>query len=304
LEAENIEAQIVLCDDYAYIQALVSLADSQAELEDHAGALANYEEARKLAKNSGNSTAEKNIKLKTDEINSLLKSEAEAATAQEEAKAQKETEEKNSYAALVELDGDKAVTAESYDLALEYYNQAIDLEKETAAYEKATQVKTKIIEINVKVKEKDKEAQVVIADGYIKTGDNYMLDNMYDEAISSYKLGRDIYSLVKMPDKVAEVNEKISLANDNKKERENAIKLLEAEKVEAEGDELLQKNYFVQAKVKYQQAQILYQNINQLEKVLSVERKITTADEMIRALDTEAAAASRAAREDTGTEEE
>ncbi len=278
LDVKNIEDKVLLCDDYEYTNDLISLADSQAELGQYDKALSNYEDARQLASKNKNKNAEKDIKLKTESIKSQLKAEDEAKTAQEKEKDEKAADEKVKENAKAELDGDKAVTSGDYPKAIDIYNKALASYVEMGEIDKAAATEKKIADVNTKIKQQEDDEQISIAEGYVLVGDNYMLENKFNEALINYKIARDIYINTKMTDEVVKINEKISTTNTRIKETEIANKVLEIGLLESEGDELLKAGDYMSAKERYRQAQALYQGINQMDKVLLIEDKIKNAE--------------------------
>lgn len=278
LDSNEIIDKISKCDDYTYTEELVALADSQVELEQYDKALKNYDEAKKIANQTKNKAMEKEIKLKIDTIESELEAEQATKADMKKEEEQATLDEKVKVGELMVLDGDKAVTEEKYPLAMEYYNKAINIYKETGVLDKASATEKKILEINEKIKQQEVEAQIIIAEGYIQLGEDCMLENKFEEALQHYKAGRDLYKSLKLPDEVVKVNEKISIVNTNLKEKDSLTKNLEIGSTEAEGDELLKSENYSKAKEKYRQAQVLYQSNNQMDKVVALEEKIKSIE--------------------------
>lgn len=280
IDIKEINKKIELCDDYAYTEDLIGLADYQAGLEQNEQALESYEEARKIAARSKNKAAEQDIRLKMETLKSQIKAEAKAQEEEEREKAEQAKEDRIKAIEITALEGDMAATNGDYSKAIDTYAKARNSFMEAQEIDKAVEMEEKIAAVTAKIKEEEDGEQISIAEGYIQIGDGYMLENKFDSAITNYKLAKDIYSGIKYTDGITNVNELISDANAKKKEFEIAEKLIEIGLIEDSGDKLLKEQNYSGAKEQYRQAQILYQSLNQMDKVLLIQDKIKGVEEI------------------------
>lgn len=280
IDKENIENKKTLCDDYKYTNDLIELADSQVALKDYENAAKNYNEAKARAVQNNNKTTLDTIKLKVSELENIQKTENEDIQKQETEKQEKENESVQKKGENFEKEGDSASKDGNYTLAIEYYNKAIEVYKEAQADDKVTEAEKKIIDANDSIKQQEKDVQIAIADTLINSGDSFMLENNFEDAINDYKSARDIYITLNDTEKIKEITEKINSANTRQKENEMALKLIEIGNIETKGDEALKNKDYKSSKEYYKQARALYQGINQMDKVLSIEEKIKSIDDI------------------------
>lgn len=274
VDASGLENKMLLCDTYIYMDNLISLGDTQAELKDYENASKSYEEAKQLAIENKNKEALQEINLKIGEIQTAVKEDDDIQKEEDEAKQQEEKDKKQKNGELIELDGDTSLANEEYELALDYYNQALEVYKEIQEIEKASAVQKKIIDtINV-TKQQQNDMLTAEADTYVQIADSQITENKYDEAIENYKIAKEIYAQVKLTDKVTEIAEKISMAQSSKKENEIAQQKITISAIESKGDNYLIDGDYLEAISCYKQARTLYQGINDMDKVLSMEEKI------------------------------
>lgn len=280
VDTVNLESKMLLCDTYIYIDLLVSLGDTQAELKDYENASKSYEEAKQLAVDNKNKEALQEINLKIGEMQTDIKEEQDAQKAAEEEKQQEEKDKKQKNGELIELDGDTAVTNEDYELALDYYNQALEAYKEIEEIDKASAVQKKITDTLNIIKQQENDILTAEADTYVQIADSQVTENKYEEAVENYKRAKEIYAQVKLTDKVTEVAEKISTTQSNKKENEIAQQKIAISEIESRGDRSLMNGDYLGAIDYYKQARTLYQGINDMDKVLSIEEKIKGVEDI------------------------
>jgi len=291
LDKDSIKQKQDFCQDAKYISSLIDLADAQAELADYIAAAQNYAEAKQIAAENGDNTAINDINLKIKEMQSKMteemKQQIEQQQAEEEKAKQEQQEQEEALkqqietdGAAIELEADALLAEGNTETAKQYYQQAMQMYKDAGVIEKASLVQKKIIDADATAKQQQNDVKTAEGDAYVLNGDNFLLENKFVEAIEEYKKAKDIYSQVKNTDKMAEIIEKISVAQVKQKENDIAEQKMNIGVIEARGDEALKLQQYDKAKEFYLQSQALYQGINDMDKVAEVQEKIKVVQEL------------------------
>ncbi len=291
LDKDSIKQKQDFCQDAKYISSLIDLADAQAELADYIAAAQNYAEAKQIAAENGDNTAINDINLKIKEMQSKMteemKQQIEQQQAEEEKAKQQQQEQEEALkqqietdGAAIELEADALLAEGNTETAKQYYQQAMQMYKDAGVIEKASLVQKKIIDADATAKQQQNDAKTAEGDAYVLNGDNFLLENKFVEAMEEYKKAKDIYSQVKNTDKMAEIIEKISVAQVKQKENDIAEQKMNIGVIEARGDEALKLQQYDKAKEFYLQSQALYQGINDMDKVAEVQEKIKVVQEL------------------------
>ena len=291
LDKDSIKQKQDFCQDAKYISSLIDLADAQAELADYIAAAQNYAEAKQIAAENGDNTAINDINLKIKEMQSKMteemKQQIEQQQAEEEKAKQQQQEQEEALkqqietdGAAIELEADALLAEGNTETAKQYYQQAMQMYKDAGVIEKASLVQKKIIDADATAKQQQNDIKTAEGDAYVLNGDNFLLENKFAEAIEEYKKAKDIYSQVKNTDKMAEIIEKISVAQVKQKENDIAEQKMNIGVIEARGDEALKLQQYDKAKEFYLQSQALYQGINDMDKVAEVQEKIKVVQQL------------------------
>ena len=291
LDKDSIKQKQDFCQDAKYISSLIDLADAQAELADYIAAAQNYSEAKQIAAENGDNTAINDINLKIKEMQSKMteemKQQIEQQQAEEEKAKQEQQEQEEALkqqietdGAAIELEADALLAEGNTETAKQYYQQAMQMYKDAGVIEKASLVQKKIIDADATAKQQQNDAKTAEGDAYVLNGDNFLLENKFVEAMEEYKKAKDIYSQVKNTDKMAEIIEKISVAQVKQKENDIAEQKMNIGVIEARGDEALKLQQYDKAKEFYLQSQALYQGINDMDKVAEVQEKIKVVQQL------------------------
>ncbi len=291
LDKDSIKQKQDFCQDAKYISSLIDLADAQAELADYIAAAQNYAEAKQIAAENGDNTAINDINLKIKEMQSKMteemKQQIEQQQAEEEKAKQEQQEQEEALkqqietdGAAIELEADALLAEGNTETAKQYYQQAMQMYKDAGVIEKASLVQKKIIDADATAKQQQNDVKTAEGDAYVLNGDNFLLENKFAEAIEEYKKAKDIYSQVKNTDKMAEIIEKISVAQVKQKENDIAEQKMNIGVIEARGDEALKLQQYDKAKEFYLQSQALYQGINDMDKVAEVQEKIKVVQQL------------------------
>ncbi len=291
LDKDSIKQKQDFCQDAKYISSLIDLADAQAELADYIAAAQNYSEAKQIAAENGDNTAINDINLKIKEMQSKMteemKQQIEQQQAEEEKAKQEQQEQEEALkqqietdGAAIELEADALLAEGNTETAKQYYQQAMQMYKDAGVIEKASLVQKKIIDADATAKQQQNDAKTAEGDAYVLNGDNFLLENKFVEAMEKKKKAKDIYSQVKNTDKMAEIIEKISVAQVKQKENDIAEQKMNIGVIEARGDEALKLQQYDKAKEFYLQSQALYQGINDMDKVAEVQEKIKVVQQL------------------------
>lgn len=298
LDEKSIRQKQMLCQNANYIISLISLADAQVELADYVSATENYAEAKQIAAENGDNAVinEINLKIKQMEItiNEQLQQQMQQQQAEEEKAIQEQQKiEQEQQKAIqeqkqqtetdggaLELEGDALLAEGDVDSAKQYYQQSLQLYKEIGAIEKASAVQKKLIDADAVARQQLNDVRAAEADSYILNGDNFVLENQFEQAIEEYKKAKDIYTQIKYTDNVAETIEKITTAQIRQKENDIVEQKMDIAVIEARGDEALKLQQYDKAKEFYLQSQALYQGINDMDKVAAVQEKIKVVQEL------------------------
>ncbi len=291
LDKDSIKQKQDFCQDAKYISSLIDLADAQVELADYIAAAQNYAEAKQIAAENADNTAINDINLKIKEMQSKMteemKQQIEQQQAEEEKAKQQQQEQEEALkqqietdGAAIELEADALLAEDNTETAKQYYQQAMQMYKDAGVIEKASLVQKKIIDADATAKQQQNDIKTAEGDAYVLNGDNFLLENKFAEAIEEYKKAKDIYSQVKNTDKMAEIIEKISVAQVKQKENDIAEQKMNIGVIEARGDEALKLQQYDKAKEFYLQSQALYQGINDMDKVAEVQEKIKVVQQL------------------------
>ena len=291
LDKDSIKQKQDFCQDAKYISSLIDLADAQVELADYITAAQNYSEAKQIAAENGDNTAINDINLKIKEMQSKMteemKQQIEQQQAEEEKAKQEQQEQEEALkqqietdGAAIELEADALLAEGNTETAKQYYQQAMQMYKDAGVIEKASLVQKKIIDADATAKQQQNDIKTAEGDAYVLNGDNFLLENKFVEAMEEYKKAKDIYSQVKNTDKMAEIIEKISVAQVKQKENDIAEQKMNIGVIEARGDEALKLQQYDKAKEFYLQSQALYQGINDMDKVAEVQEKIKVVQQL------------------------
>ena len=291
LDKDSIKQKQDFCQDAKYISSLIDLADAQVELADYIAAAQNYAEAKQIAAENADNTAINDINLKIKEMQSKMteemKQQIEQQQAEEEKAKQQQQEQEEALkqqietdGAAIELEADALLAEGNTETAKQYYQQAMQMYKDAGVIEKASLVQKKIIDADATAKQQQNDIKTAEGDAYVLNGDNFLLENKFAEAIEEYKKAKDIYSQVKNTDKMAEIIEKISVAQVKQKENDIAEQKMNIGVIEARGDEALKLQQYDKAKEFYLQSQALYQGINDMDKVAEVQEKIKMVQQL------------------------
>jgi len=278
LEIADIENKISLCDDFEYTTELISLADYQAELGQYDRALANLSEARRIAERNRNIDAGREINLRLERLRSQIEANEAAESEANRIASERERAERLQEIEILELEADRALREGNFEQAISMFNRVQASYIELNEMARAFAIEQKIVDANNSIRQLEADEQAIIAEGHVRIGDMYMLENRFSDALVSYRSARDIFSLIRRPDDVVRVNENISLAQTRQREHEIMSAIYEINQIEEEGDAFLLEGIFWQARERYRQAQALFRGINQMERVLILQDKIRDVD--------------------------
>ncbi len=204
-------------------------ADSLYIIQSFEQAILKYEELLKLKQDTA-------IENKIKDINSTLN--------------ERNTKTENYKNAINKAD--ELFNNKSYDDAINYYNKALEYNKEEAYPRNQINIIKDIIESENKTENDYKKA--------VKLGDSLFNSNQYNIAIEQYKLAKNI-----KPEESSIIDEKINAINN---------KILEIENAEKYYDNLLQnanKNFdlknYAESKTMFEEAYILRQDVNVKNKI-------------------------------------
>lgn len=298
LDEKSIRQKQMLCQNANYIISLISLADAQVELADYVSASENYAEAKQIAAENGDNTVINEINLKIKQMETTINEQLQQQIQQQQAEEEKAVQEQQKIeqeqqkaiqeqkqqietdGGALELEGDALLAEGDVDSAKQYYQQSLQLYKEIGAIEKASAVQKKLIDADAVARQQLNDVRAAEADSYILNGDNFVLENQFEQAIEEYKKAKDIYTQIKYTDNVAETIEKITTAQIRQKENDIVEQKMDIAVIEARGDEALKLQQYDKAKEFYLQSQALYQGINDMDKVAVVQEKIKVVQEL------------------------
>ena len=298
LDEKSIRQKQMLCQNANYIISLISLADAQVELADYVSASENYAEAKQIAAENGDNTVINEINLKIKQMETIINEQLQQQIQQQQAEEEKAVQEQQKIeqeqqkaiqeqkqqietdSGALELEGDALLAEGDVDSAKQYYQQSLQLYKEIGAIEKASAVQKKLIDADAVARQQLNDVRAAEADSYILNGDNFVLENQFEQAIEEYKKAKDIYTQIKYTDNVAETIEKITTAQIRQKENDIVEQKMDIAVIEARGDEALKLQQYDKAKEFYLQSQALYQGINDMDKVAAVQEKIKVVQEL------------------------
>jgi len=187
------------------------------------------------------------------------------------------------------VDGDGYVKDKDYDKALNSYTNA-----------KAAAEKYKIFKVEHIEERFLQTASYDRVDEVIKKGDLKSQGQDYSGALEIYRKAKTEAIEAAYPAAEKDLNAKMDDAQEKLDKIEQETKTLQADKLEKKGDRSLAAMDYAGAIESYTLAQEIYQEINKLERVLAMERKITKADEKLHPVVPASTAAAGAA----GTEDQ
>lgn len=167
-------------------------------------------------------------------------------------------------------DGDGYVQDGTYDMAVESYNKAL---KESQKYKpfKEEHIKAKI----------ERSDAIASLSEIIKEGDMQFQGQDYNGALVTYKKAKNAAIDANYESGLKQIETKITEAEDKIDKIYKETKTLKADNLEKKGDRSLAAMDYAAAIEAYTLAQEIYQEIDKLERVLAMERKITKADEKL-----------------------
>ena len=145
---------------------------------------------------------------------------------------------------------------------------------------RASGLQDKIDDVNAERKAVEDGLTAEIAEAYIQNGDDFFEVNDFESAIRQYNLAKNLYTRLRMSEEIKLASERISEAEAKKAEMELMGSVLAAQILENEGDILLSSGNYAEARNKYRQAQAAYQALNQLDKVVALQDKISSANDI------------------------
>ena len=281
LDIVHLESRIALTHDHEFIQSLVLTADAQAALLQFDLALASYHQAMRVAENIGNISLQRDIALMIERTRSQALTEENARLSIERERTEQERADRLLANEIAELEASRLLREGHFERAVEMLASIQDVFIELGEVSRAAAIEQRIADARDGARLQADDEQAAIALGYLQLGDNYMLVNNFNRALDNFRLARDIFTLIRRPEDVTMVNERISLAITRQTETDMANSILNITQIENEGDELLLLGDYDRAIQRYRQAQILFRGINQMDRVLLLEEKIGMVNERI-----------------------
>lgn len=167
-------------------------------------------------------------------------------------------------------DGDGYVQDGSYDMAVDSYNDAL---KQADKYKpfKAEDIKARI----------GRAGAIEALSGVIKEGDKLFQEQDYNGALEVYVKAKKAAIEADYESGQKKVEEKIEQTQSKIDNIYKETRTLKADNLEKKGDRSLAAMDYAAAIESYKLAQEIYQEIDKLERVLAMERKISQADEKL-----------------------
>lgn len=167
-------------------------------------------------------------------------------------------------------DGDGYVQDGSYDMATESYNKALQ------AAEKYEPFKPEDIEAKI-----ERAEAIAGLSEVIKDGDKLFQEQDYNGALAVYEKARKAAIEAEYESGQQQMETKIEETQSKIDNIYKETKTLQADNLEKKGDRSLAATDYAAAIEAYKLAQEIYQEIDKLERVLAMERKIAKADEKL-----------------------
>ncbi|CAM4485296.1 MAG: serine/threonine protein phosphatase [Paenibacillus macerans] len=167
-------------------------------------------------------------------------------------------------------DGDGYVQDGSYDMAVDSYNDAL---KQADKYKpfKAEDIKARI----------ERAGAIEALSGVIKEGDKLFQEQDYNGALAVFQKAKKAAIEAEYESGQKKVEEKIEQTQAKIDNIYKETRTLKADNLEKKGDRSLAAMDYAAAIESYKLAQEIYQEIDKLERVLAMERKISQADEKL-----------------------
>ncbi len=298
LDVKELEQKIENCDDEIYLQDLLDLGIAEKDLGQYDDAKATLEQARKLALSIGNKSAQKEIDILLKGISSQVKAnkkeeeeeakalaeqekaELEAQKVEEEKAIEEEIEARTKIADEIVISGDAAVGDEKFDVAMDLYDDAMAIYQELSDTENMSKVQKLISEMKVLESDSINAIKYVDGDNYITVGDEHLEKGEFDLARNNYNEALKIFTDLQDKDYMLIVRTKLSEVDSAEKALEKELTTIKAEDYVKKGDTYLEDGNYKDAIEKYKLAQIVYQELANIEKVLELDKKIDSVEEL------------------------
>lgn len=281
IDENDMNKKIAQCDQLIEIANTVLSGDVYLAMEDYEQALKYYKQANLLAIADSATSVQPAIKLKIDEVNKLMEDEQKQQQEKADEEEQKKLDEITKQAELFIAQGDLAKETKDYETAITDYDSAMSLYNDSAMTKEATEVSKKIAEVNTLIQQQQIDEKTNQALLYEQAADAKMDENALEEAKQNYLQAKKIYIELGLSEEIIKINDKISLVTAAYKQQEMDKKAQEIALIESEADHLLSLGRYVQAQQKYRQVQAMYQGIGATDKVLLLEEKIKTVNELV-----------------------
>lgn len=278
----------------------LSLGDkaSQQEIDLLLKEIASQVKADKKALDDEAKVAEEEAKAAEEEVKAEEEAEKKAQE-EEEQKAKEEAKEeakedqanlekaleaqntaKNKIADEVVISADTAVDEGKYDVAMQMYNNAMTMYKELGNTEKMSEVQKSISAMKVKQADEASATNYIKGDNFLTVGDTHLAKNEFDLARKNYNEALKIFTQLQDKDYMLLVRTKLSDVDSKERAVQIQAKTVEAETYEKNGDKFLAKGDIEKARTQYKLARMIYQEINNIDKVLAINEKIESLDEL------------------------
>lgn len=179
-------------------------------------------------------------------------------------------------AVAYEEEGDLFFKSSNYSIAREKYNSAIAIYRSYRMTDKINQLLKKAEESHglITVSSKLENAKRIET-----SGDEFFKLHEFEKAVMNYIEAKVIYTELNNTEKISLIESKITKANETREEIEVNNKLIKAEKLEREGDQLFYISKFEEANIKYMEVKSIYSKMGLSERVSQVEEKLKKIEE-------------------------
>lgn len=168
------------------------------------------------------------------------------------------------------VDGDGYVNDNKYDMATESYNKALDEAPKYKVF------KTEHIEAKI-----ERTGAIATLNDVIKDGDKQFQDQDYYSALKTYQKAKTAAVEAEYESGQKQTETKIQETQDKIDNIYKETKTLQADNLEKKGDKSMSSMDYSMAIIAYTSAQEIYQEIDKLERVLAMERKISKANDKL-----------------------
>ncbi len=268
------------CDSQIYLLELVDVGVQQKDSEQFDEAKITLEEAKAIAIAVENKEVQKDVNLLLKELSTEKKTSDEQAETEAKEEEEKLNDEVRKTAESAIADGDNAVLDGNYDVAEEAYNSAISLYRTIPDMEGVANTQKLISDMKIKQKQDKNATKYAEGENYLTTGDSHFSKNEFDLARKDYNAALKIFTDLQDKEYMLIARTKLSEVDSAEKKIENDIKLKKADDYVKKGDEFLSNGDYSNAKKQYKLAQISYQDAGNVDKVLEMDRKITSVEEL------------------------